>query len=90
MSLRFWAQVTRGAAVLACPAMSDGISITVNGDAHVVPPGLTIAGLIEHLGMAGRRVAVEHNKIVVPRARHGETALAEGDRLELVTFVGGG
>ncbi|MCE9571601.1 MAG: sulfur carrier protein ThiS [Deltaproteobacteria bacterium] len=66
------------------------IEITVNGETRQVPEGTTVLALIALLGLADRRVAVERNREVVPRARHGETALAAGDRLELVTFVGGG
>ncbi len=66
------------------------IEITVNGEARQVPEGTTVLALIALLGLADRRVAVECNREVVPRALHGETALAPGDRLELVTFVGGG
>lgn len=71
-------------------ANDDSIEITVNGTHRRVPSGLTVAGLIAELGLAGRRVAVERNQDVVPRARHGDVELAPGDRLELVTFVGGG
>ncbi|HEX2687278.1 MAG TPA: sulfur carrier protein ThiS [Kofleriaceae bacterium] len=49
-----------------------------------------MAGLIEELGLAGKPVAVERNRDVVPRALHASTVLAAGDRLEVVTFVGGG
>lgn len=70
--------------------MADGVDIVVNGEARQVPPGTTVAGLIEALGLGGKPIAVERNHEVVPRARHGETTLATGDRLELVTFVGGG
>jgi len=64
--------------------------VVVNGQRRAVAPGTTVATLIAELGLAGRRVAVERNRDVVPRARHGEVALEPGDRLELVTFVGGG
>ncbi len=69
---------------------TDSIEITVNGDLRRVPAGLTVADLIADLGLAGRRVAVERNRDVVPRARHGEQRLEPGDRLEVVTLVGGG
>ncbi|MEZ4404601.1 MAG: sulfur carrier protein ThiS [Kofleriaceae bacterium] len=68
----------------------DEIALTVNGRAHAAPAGVTITDLLAQLGLADRRVAVEHNRAVVPRARHADTVLADGDRLELVTFVGGG
>jgi len=71
-------------------AMSGPFEIVVNGETRTVEPGTTVAGLIGLLGFADRRVAVERNREVVPRAHHAITELAAGDRLELVTFVGGG
>jgi sulfur carrier protein len=68
----------------------DSITVQVNGAERTVSAGATIAGLLVVLGLGGKRVAVERNQAVVPRARHAETTLADGDRLELVTFVGGG
>ena len=65
-------------------------AIVVNGTPRTVADGVTISGLLDELGLGGRRVAVERNRAVVPRAQHAETVLADGDRLELVTFVGGG
>jgi sulfur carrier protein len=66
------------------------VEISVNGKPRQVPPGTTVAGLIAELGLAGKPVAVEKNREIVPKARHATTTLAAGDRLELVTFVGGG
>ena len=66
------------------------IAVTINGEPRQVPAGLTIAGLIDHLGLGGKRVAVERNKAIAPRATHAAVVLEDGDRLELVTFVGGG
>lgn len=71
--------------------MSDAyIEIIVNGERRPVPEGTTVLGLIALCGLADRRVAVERNREVIPRARHGEVVLGADDRLELVTFVGGG
>ena len=66
------------------------MQITVNGDAHEVPEGLTVRGLVEHLGLTEGPVAVERTREVVPRAEHPNTALSAGDVLEIVHFVGGG
>lgn len=66
------------------------IEITVNGESRQVPSALTVAGLIGWLGLTGQRVAVELNRQVVPRAEHDSVRVAQGDRLEVVTFVGGG
>ena len=68
----------------------ESIAVTVNGQERQVPAGTTVLGLVELLGLGGKPVAVEKNREVVPRAQHGEELLADGDRLELVTFVGGG
>jgi sulfur carrier protein len=65
-------------------------TIVLNGESRDLAPGATVSSLIADLGLDSRQVAVERNREVVPRARHGETVLAEGDRLEVVTFVGGG
>ena len=62
----------------------------VNGEAQDLPDGLTVAALLEHLGIRGERVAVERNGAVVKRARHGAELLEGGDVLEIVSFVGGG
>jgi sulfur carrier protein len=63
--------------------------LTINGEPREVADALTIAQLIVHLSLAGR-VAVEVNREIVPRARHEEHVLVEGDTLEIVHFVGGG
>ena len=55
-----------------------------------MPSGVSISRLLDELGLTGKRVAVERNGEIVPRSRHGETALAEGDQLEIVVAVGGG
>ena len=66
------------------------IDVVINGQARAIAEGTTIAALIEELGLGDRRVAVERNREVVPRAQHAATVLVVGDRVELVTFVGGG
>ena len=64
--------------------------ITVNGAARELPAGLTVAGLIELLGYAGKRVALERNGEIVPKSRHADTSLQDGDQIEIVAAVGGG
>ncbi len=66
------------------------MQIIVNGDPRDVPDGLTVAGLLAELGIERRYVAVELNAEIVPRASHEDTPVSEGDRLEIVTMVGGG
>ncbi|HTR51836.1 MAG TPA: sulfur carrier protein ThiS [Kofleriaceae bacterium] len=70
--------------------MSASIDVVINGETRTVAQGTTVAALVESLGLGDRRVAVERNREVIPRAEHGSTLLAAGDRLEVVTFVGGG
>lgn len=64
-------------------------SIQVNGEERSVAAG-TILALVEELGLDVRKVAVERNLAIVPRSLHAGTALEDGDRIELVQFVGGG
>ena len=66
------------------------MEITVNGVSRQFSAALTVAGLVEALGYAGKRIAVERNGEIVPRGRHAEVVLAEGDRIEIVVAVGGG
>ena len=66
------------------------MTITLNGDAHSVPGPLTITELLATLAIDPRRVAVEHNLVVVKRAAYDTTRIGEGDEVEIVNFVGGG
>jgi len=66
------------------------LEIIVNGEQRDVAESITIAQLLEHLGLAGKYVAVEVNRQVVPRARHVGHRVQAGDTLEIVTLVGGG
>jgi len=66
------------------------IQIEVNGAAQLVPQGTTVAQLVESLGLRPEVVAVERNTQLVRRSERGTTELQAGDRLELVTLVGGG
>ena len=63
--------------------------IQVNGEDRAVSAN-TILALVEELGLDVRKVAVERNLEIVPRSLHGSTTLVDGDRVELVQFVGGG
>ena len=64
--------------------------IQLNGEAYALSETLSVAGLIEHLQLAGRRVAVELNFEIVPRSLYETTLLKEGDMLEVVHAIGGG
>lgn len=66
------------------------MKLTINGETQDFADGLTISGLVEALGLHPRKVAIERNLEVVPKSLHAETRLSEGDRIEIVQFVGGG
>ena len=70
--------------------MSTSIDVVINGQSRSIEEGTTISVLLTLLGLGDRRVAVERNREIVPRASHASTVILAGDRLELVTFVGGG
>lgn len=64
--------------------------ITVNGEQRDVPDDLNAAGLLEIMGLAGQRVAMEVNLEIVPRSTYERHLLREGDRVEIVRAIGGG
>ena len=64
--------------------------ISLNGDAHELAGPLTVTELLAHLDIDARRVAVEHNLVVLKRDAFAATMVREGDEIEIVNFVGGG
>ncbi|MEW5853065.1 MAG: sulfur carrier protein ThiS [Myxococcota bacterium] len=66
------------------------MDVFINGEKKTLDGPLTVGALLGALGLSVERVAVEVNRQVIPRARHDEHRLQEGDQVELVTFVGGG
>ena len=66
------------------------MKITLNGEPREFDDGLSLADLIERLGMKAGRVAAERNHEIVPRGAWPATTLQDGDKLEIVHFVGGG
>ncbi|MEF8712966.1 MAG: sulfur carrier protein ThiS [Accumulibacter sp.] len=66
------------------------MEILINGESRQFSSPLTVAELVLTLNHAGKRIAVERNGEIVARGRHGETMLADGDRIEIVVAVGGG
>jgi sulfur carrier protein len=66
------------------------VEISLNGEPRSVAHGLTVAELIAQLELQAKFVAVERNLEVVPRAQHDSCLLSPGDRIEIVTLVGGG
>ncbi len=66
------------------------MDIVVNGETRTVGEGATVLSLLAELSLPDSRVAVERNREIVRRAAFAATALRDGDRVEIVTFVGGG
>jgi thiamine biosynthesis protein ThiS len=66
------------------------MKLQVNGKPVELPDGSTVAALLEQLAVEPAKVAVERNQDVIPRRTWAEARLAEGDQVEIVTFVGGG
>ncbi len=66
------------------------MTLTINGENRVLASAETVAALVEQLGMKSDRVAIELNREIVPREQWAQTPLKDGDRLEIVHFVGGG
>jgi thiazole synthase len=66
------------------------LRLTVNGELRKADPGTTVAALLKTMGIDPARVAVERNRDVIPRTTWGEASLSDGDRIEIVAFIGGG
>ena len=66
------------------------VEIVLNGESRKLRAGTTVAGLIKDLGLVPERLAVEYNLHILKKKHWEETALAQGDRIEIVHFVGGG
>ncbi|MDR3426000.1 MULTISPECIES: sulfur carrier protein ThiS [Silvimonas] len=66
------------------------LKLSINGQPREFPAPLTVADLVQHLDLLGKRVAIERNGEIVPRSTFPATALSDGDQLEIVVAVGGG
>lgn len=71
-------------------AAGDTIQVSINGAARTLRAPLSVAALLAQLGVDPRAVAVERNRLIVRKDAFAATTLADGDALEIVTFVGGG
>lgn len=67
-----------------------GVQLTVNGEERQFENALTICSLLAELGLEPAKIAVERNLEIVPRSQYDTVRLADGDRLEIVQFIGGG
>lgn len=73
--------------------MSDtdaALRIMLNGEPRAIATGLTVATLLDTLGLDRRKVAVERNEAIVSRSTYDQTAIEDGDQFEIVHFIGGG
>lgn len=68
----------------------DAITVSVNGDQRATQSGATVVDLLREMGLDSGRVAIERNLEILPRAQWMTTLVAQGDRYEIVQFVGGG
>ena len=66
------------------------MTLTINGEARTLQTLNDVAALVAALGLDARKVAVERNLEIVPRSAYGRTPIADGDRIEIVHFIGGG
>lgn len=66
------------------------MQVSVNGEQYDLPEAITVAELVERVGLGDQRIALELNREIVPRSEFSETKLAEGDRVEIVRAIGGG
>lgn len=70
--------------------MCGKVQVTVNDEPRALADGATVADLVAALGLGPRRIAVEVNRDIVPRATYASTVLHDGDVVEVIHFVGGG
>ena len=70
--------------------MNETVHVSINGKSERVERPVTLTGLLQQLDLNPRHVAVEVNRQLIPRAKHSEYSLNDGDELEIVTLAGGG
>lgn len=66
------------------------MTLTINGERQTMDGPLTVRSLLDRLGLPAKKIAVERNLEIVPRSAYDRVGLTEGDRIEIVHFVGGG
>lgn len=64
--------------------------VSINGESQTYEDDISISALLEQSGLAGKRVAVEINESIIPKSRHADTIIAEGDKVEIIHAIGGG
>lgn len=66
------------------------MQLIINGEARQCADGINVAALVQELGLNASQIAMERNGVIVPGSAYAQTALAAGDRIEIVKFIGGG
>ena len=66
------------------------MTVIINGETREIPEDLTVTALLQHLGIAGERIAIERNRDILPRSAWASTSVRPTDQFEIVNFVGGG
>ena len=66
------------------------MQVQINGESRLFEQEMSISTLLQESGLAGKRIAVEVNETIVPKSRHAETMLQDGDRIEIIHAIGGG
>ena len=91
MTVRSWRSTLRSVlSQISSKQATGSLRITLNGESYDLDEPLSVADLLVRLSIDPRRVAVEHNLVILRRPLFGETQIQEGDRVEIVNFVGGG
>jgi thiamine biosynthesis protein ThiS len=67
-----------------------GLRVTINGEERELRAALSVQALVSELGLEPAKIAIERNLEIVPRSRYSDVCVADGDRLEIVQFIGGG
>ena len=69
---------------------ASSLQITLNGEPHSLTRAACVSDLVQQLGLDVRKVAVEQNLTIIPRSAYADSPIQDGDRIEIVGFIGGG
>jgi sulfur carrier protein len=66
------------------------MQVIINGESHTLNDGIMLSALLIQLDISGKRIAVEINESIVPKSRHANTVIQQGDKIEIIHAIGGG
>ena len=66
------------------------MQVIINGESQTFEESISVLALLERSGLIGKRVAVEINEAIIPKSRHPETVINDGDSIEIIQAIGGG